>query len=185
MEETVLCFFGMKRRGATIIAILLMLVVLASVIGAMAIAGGGTLNGQFVSTRAEEARRAAEAGAQAALGHLQAGTVPPPAWLYGPTATAPVPWQKMNHLDTEFQVLHIDHSTPPPNAVWISPGRPAQDILPTISPTVVAGSIASVPAAPNLHYLYSTGRTRSRHYRTVGVLYTTVPSLKILSHQIF
>ena len=177
----------MRKRGVTIIAILLMLVVLATVIGAMTLAGSGTLNGQFVSTQGEEARRAAEAGAQAALATIQAGG-PLPGWIYTPTSVAPIPWQKMAHVDSEFQVLHIDHSTAPANSSWLNLGNPAQGILPTVTlnaPTAPAGAAAEVPAANDLHYLFSTGRTRSGHFRSVGLLYTATPPVRVLSLQIF
>ncbi|MFN8608485.1 MAG: hypothetical protein U0931_13190 [Vulcanimicrobiota bacterium] len=177
----------MKRRGVTIIAILLMLVVLATLVGALAIAGSGTLNGQFVATRGEEARRAAEAGAQAAIANIQAATSPVPGWLYSPTSVAPVPWQKMETVDSEYQVLHVDHTAAPANPDWILPGNPATGTLPTVVPNGAppANAIAEVPAGANLHYLYSTGRTRSGHYRSIGVLYTTAPGVKILSWQVF
>lgn len=177
----------MRKRGVTIVAILLMLVVLATVIGAMTLAGSGTLNGQFVSTQGEEARRAAEAGAQAALATIQAGVTPLPGWIYTPTSVAPI-WQRMDHVESEFQVLHIDHSAPTANLSWITLGNPAEDILPIFTPndpTPPTGAAAEVPAAANLHYLLSTGRTRSRHFRSVGLLYTDVPTVRVLSLQIF
>lgn len=177
----------MRKRGITIVAILLMLLVLATVIGAMTLAGSGTLNGQFVSTQGEEARRAAEAGAQAALATIQAGTSPLPGWIYNSTSVGPVPWQKMEHVESEFQVLHVDHSTAPTNPSWITLGNPAQGILPTVTSSSAAppGASAQVPAVANLHYLLSTGRTRSRHFRSVGLLYTTSPVVRVLGLQIF
>lgn len=178
---------GVKRRGVTIIAILLMLVVLATVVGAMAIAGGGTLNGQYVATRGEEARRAAEAGAQGALAIIHSAPPTLPPWIYGPTAVSPVPWQKMENVESEYQVLRVDHTTAPPNPSWITLGNPATNLLPVVVQSALAptGASAEVPAAPNVQYLLSTGRTRSGHYRTVGLLFTTSPTLKVLSWQIF
>jgi hypothetical protein len=171
----------MKRRGVTIVAILLMLVVLAAVIGAMVIAGSGTIGGEFVSARAEEARRAAEGGAQRALGILNHGT-PPPAWLFtaGP---GPIPWQAMDHGDAEFQVYHVPGNAA--NFTFVNTGDPANNILPSSS-TVAPGpnTVAKIPKDVNLHFLLSVGRTHSGQYRQVGIMYTTAPSFTVLSQQV-
>lgn len=172
----------MKRRGVTIIAILLMLVVLAAVIGAMVIAGSGTIGGEFRSAGAEEARRASEAGAQAALGFLNEVGAPATPWIFA-AGPGPIPWQQMANGDSEYQVYHVTGGAA---TLFVSPGDPAHGILPSTSPTYSSSAVAQVPGSATVHhYLLSTGRTHAGQYRQVGTLYVPGTPPTIVSQQIF
>lgn len=159
-----------NRRGVTIVAILLMLVVLAAVVGALVQAGSGTLNGEFVNSRVEEARRAAEAGAQRALGMLRRGTTD--TWIY--TVPGPLPtWEPMDHGNASFYVLHVTGDV---NPIFVVDGNARLEILPTrsfVDPFPPVQPLAVVPGGSlgfRYHYLLSTGRSLSGHYRQVGIM---------------
>ena len=159
-----------QRRGVTIVAILLMLVVLAAVVGALVLAGSGTLNGEFVNSRVEEARRAAEAGSQRALALLRQGSTD--TWLYTIPGPAPT-WEPMDHGSAEFRVLHVEGVATP---TYVIDGNARLGMLPTIStiaPTLPGQALAVLPAdypGFRYHYLLSTGRSLSGHYRQVGMM---------------
>jgi len=147
-----------------------MLVVLAAVVGALVQAGSGTLNGEFVNSRVEEARRAAEGGSQRALALLRRGTTD--SWLY--TVPGPVPtWELMDHGSAEFHVLRVTGGVAP---VYVVDGNARLGTLPTSSPTPPTPPVQALAVVPpdslgfRYHYLLSTGRSLSGHYRQVGIM---------------
>ncbi|MBT9583286.1 hypothetical protein IV102_08045 [bacterium] len=175
----------LRRRGLAIIAVLLMLVILSAVVGAMVLAGTGNLNGQSLYTQDEEARAAADAGMQMALGNI---TVAPNFHTWNVPAAWAIPaWQTLPQGHGQFRAQIFDGGGV---QLFVTPGNPALNVAAAISAIQTADAIARVPVdvGPNKsRFLLVTGRSSSGKFQQVGMWLVGPPPgpFRIVARQSF